>query len=160
MFIYLTRSDHINILSLQTDNGQYHTIIYVPLQSWNKSNIFGKTTFKAQFIIQPDNMQIIAKLTLVFLLGLSVCFADDNAVLREQCGGTITSDSSSLIFPGNSESIRPGETCVWTILLETTRDFRMNFRHFDSNSTDCEEGGVRIYSLSNLVSSDNIVSYE
>jgi hypothetical protein len=81
---------------------------------------------------------------------------------RTQCGGTITADAESLIFPGDGDSILPGEVCVWTLHLETTNDFRFNFQQFNSSSStgsDCEGGGMRLYSISNLVPSDRIESY-
>jgi hypothetical protein len=81
---------------------------------------------------------------------------------RTQCGGTITADAESLIFPGEGDSILPGEVCVWTLHLESTNAFRLHFQQFNSSSStgsDCEGGGMRLYSISNLVPSDRIESY-
>jgi hypothetical protein len=81
---------------------------------------------------------------------------------ESKCGGTVTADADSLIFPGEGDSILPGEVCVWTLHLETTNDFRINFQQFNSSSStgsDCQGGGMRLYSITNLVSSDRIQSY-
>jgi len=80
-------------------------------------------------------------------------------IARTICGGTVTADSNSLSYPGVlGESLIPGETCVWTIHLETTQDFRFNFTEFEVNSSNsaCEVGAVRLYSLSNLVPPDRM----
>jgi len=81
---------------------------------------------------------------------------------RNPCGGSLKADSNSLSYPGvPGESLLPGETCVWTIHLETTKDFRINFTEFDVNASNssCTNGAVRLYSLSNLVPADRIEEF-
>jgi len=81
---------------------------------------------------------------------------------RNPCGGSLKADSNSLSYPGvPGESLIPGETCVWTIHLETTKDFRINFAEFDVNvsNSSCTNGAVRLYSLSNLVPADRIEEF-
>jgi len=67
------------------------------------------------------------QLVVLFLLGLLYLGAlsqDQRQFCRAKCGGTLKADTNSLSYPGVSgESLIPGETCVWTIHLETTRDF-------------------------------------
>jgi hypothetical protein len=98
-----------------------------------------------------------------FALALLVQGSDElDSSKRTLCGGTIIADADSLIFPGEGDSILPGEVCVWTLHLESTNDFRFNFQQFDSSSStgsDCEGGGMRLYSISNLAPSDRIESY-
>jgi hypothetical protein len=80
---------------------------------------------------------------------------------RNECGGQLIADSDSVDFPGEGETILPGEVCVWTVHLNSTRDFRLNFKRFNiaASNSRCTEAGVRIYSISNLVPSDRIESY-
>jgi len=81
---------------------------------------------------------------------------------RTECDGRLKADSNSLSYPGVAgESLIPGETCVWTIHLETTRDFRINFTEFSVNASDssCADGAVRLYSLSNLVPAGKLEKY-
>jgi len=112
--------------------------------------------------------QLIPQLILVIILAyqLITCTAIESSSLgqatnkRSQCGGTITADSNSLAFPGPGESLLPGEACVWTIHLETSRDFRFNFSQFNVTSENgCRDAGIRLYALSNLVPPDRIESY-
>jgi hypothetical protein len=105
-------------------------------------------------------LQVVLLTTLAFLVDGSADELDSSK--RTQCGGTVTSDADSLIFPGEGDSILPGEVCVWTLHLETTNGFRFNLKQLNSsNSTgsDCEGGGMRLYSISNLVPFDRIESY-
>jgi len=71
-------------------------------------------------------------------------------------------DSSSISYPGVlGESLIPGETCVWIIHLKTTRNFRIQFTDFDVSASNSSyvDGGVRLYSPSNLVSPGKIEEY-
>jgi len=79
---------------------------------------------------------------------------------RLNCGGSFTADSSSLILSGG-DSLLPGESCIWTIHLETTRSFRFTLTNYTDDSTDldCSDAGIRIYSLTNLVPGDKLQSY-
>jgi len=102
----------------------------------------------------------------IFCFALGVTSTEDISNVpntkRTQCGGTIKADSNFLAYPGVAgESLIPGETCVWTIHLETTRDFKINFTEFDVNDSgpSCANGAVRLYSLSNLVPPDSIEEY-
>lgn len=69
-----------------------------------------------------------------------------------QCGGDISSDADSLSYPPPGEPLIPGETCVWTIHLETRTNFRFAISNLSlaSNFTDCRDGALRFYSLTNL----------
>jgi len=81
---------------------------------------------------------------------------------RNPCGGSLKADYSSLSYPGVAgESLLPGETCVWTIHLETTKDFRINFTEFDVNASNstCSDRAVRLYSLSNLLPAKRIEEF-
>jgi len=81
---------------------------------------------------------------------------------RNPCGGSLKADSESLSYPGvPGLSLIQGETCVWTIHLESTRDFRINFTEFDVNASNysCTDGAIRLYSLSNYVPADRIEEY-
>jgi hypothetical protein len=103
-------------------------------------------------------LQVVLTLALAILVEGS----DELESKRSQCGGSVTADADSLIFPGKGDSILPGEVCVWTLHLESTNDFRFNFQQFNSSSStgsDCEGGGMRLYSISNLEPSDRIESY-
>jgi len=74
---------------------------------------------------------------------------------REQCGQSIISDSGLLEYPGplNGDNLYRGEVCVWTLHLNLTQNFSINFQKFDLRSTspnfDCSDIGIRIYSLQN-----------
>jgi hypothetical protein len=118
---------------------------------------------KATKMISQRTITILLQVVLLTTLALLVeGSADELDSKRTQCGGTVTADADSLIFPGEGDSILPGEVCVWTLHLETTNDFRFNFQQFNSSSStgsDCEGGGMRLYSISNLVPSDRIESY-
>jgi hypothetical protein len=105
-------------------------------------------------------LQVVLLTTLAFLVDGSAHELESSK--RTQCGGTVTADAESLIFPGEEDSILPGQVCVWTLNLQTTNGFWFNFQQFNSsNSTgsDCEGGGMRLYSISNLVPFDRIESY-
>jgi len=80
---------------------------------------------------------------------------------REECGGSFITDSDTIQFPGEEEALIAGEVCVWTVHLNTTQGFRINFDLFDiqSNRADCSDGGVKIYSLTNLAPPDRIEGY-
>jgi len=96
------------------------------------------------------------------LLPLGGLSQDQKHVRRAECGGTLKADANSLSYPGVAgESLIPGETCVWTVHLETTRDFRINFTQFDVNASNsfCVNGAVRLSSLSNLVPADRIEEF-
>jgi len=102
---------------------------------------------------------ILFQLALLFLGALS---QDQKQVRRSECGGTLKADTNSLAYPGvEGESLIPGEICVWTIHLDTTRDFRFNFTQFDVNASNssCVNGALRLYSLSNLVPADKIEEF-
>lgn len=75
------------------------------------------------------------------------------------CGGTIESDFDTVSYSG--VSLTPGETCVWVIHLQTRMGFGFNFTEFDVRSqyTDCRDGGVRIYALTNLAPPNEAQSY-
>jgi len=96
------------------------------------------------------------------LLSSGALSQDETQVRRSECGGTLKADTNSLSYPGVAgESLIPGEICVWTIHLETTRDFRLNFTQFDVNASNssCVNGALRLYSLSNLVPADKIEEF-
>jgi hypothetical protein len=116
---------------------------------------------KTEMISQKSFTFLQVVLTLALALQVEGSDESDTSK-RTQCGGTLTADADSLIFPGEGDSILPGEVCVWTLHLESTNDFRFNFQQFNSSSStgsDCEGGGMRLYSISNLVPSDRIESY-
>jgi len=99
----------------------------------------------------------------ITLLGVFSYKTVSSELRKTDCGGTLNkADSNSLSYPGlPGISLTPGETCVWTIHLETTREFRINFTDFDviASNSSCLDGAVRLYSLSNLVPSDKIDEY-
>jgi len=99
---------------------------------------------------------------LFFVGALSQDKKEERELRRTECGGTLKADTNFLSYPGVAgESLIPGETCVWTIHLETTRDFRINFTQFDINASNssCTNGALRLYSLSNLVPADRIEEF-
>lgn len=75
------------------------------------------------------------------------------------CGGTIESDSDAVSYSGTS--LQPGEICVWVIHLSSRMGFGFNFSAFDVQSqyTDCRDGGVRIYALTNLAPPNEAQNY-
>jgi hypothetical protein len=104
-------------------------------------------------------LQVVATLALALLVQGSDELDSSKWTL---CGGTIIADADSLIFPGEGDSILAGAVCFWTLHLESTNDFQFSFQQLNSNSStgsDCEGGGMRLYSISNLVQSDRIESY-
>jgi len=104
------------------------------------------------------HLLVLFHLALLFVGALS----QEQRIRRSECGGTLKADTNSLSYPGVAgESLIPGETCVWTIHLETTRDFRINFTQFDVNGSNssCVNGAVRLYSLSNLVPADRFEGF-
>ncbi|CAL8097831.1 unnamed protein product [Orchesella dallaii] len=81
-----------------------------------------------------------------------------------RCGATIEADSGTLIVPSSGQTIAPGSLCVFTIHLQTTATFRLNISSLNISGSqqedlDCSAASVRIYSLTNLVPSDNIEGY-
>ena len=74
------------------------------------------------------------------------------------CGGAIESDADSVSYSG---ALLPGEVCVWTIHLTSQFGFGFNFTQLDvhSQSSDCSDGGIRIYALTNLVAPHETQSY-
>jgi len=84
----------------------------------------------------------------------------NDELFQNQCGGPLEADSDSLTYPRQGQSIQPGEMCVWTIHLQTTKAFAFNFTNLNVNSSsECADGSVRIYSLTNLVATENLESY-
>jgi hypothetical protein len=116
-------------------------------------------------MISQRIITLLLQAVLLLLTTLALLVEGSNkldSTKRTQCGGTITADAESLIFPGDGDSILPGQVCVWTLHLESTNAFRFNFQQFNSSSStgsDCDGGGMRLYSISNLVPSDRIESY-
>jgi len=92
------------------------------------------------------------------ILLLLVAFAASSCAIeispkREECGGTFTSDYEVFSYPAGSESLYPGEVCVWTVHLSTEMDIGFTFSKFDFHSIspnfDCSDSGIRIYPLAN-----------
>ncbi|CAL8083971.1 unnamed protein product [Orchesella dallaii] len=80
-----------------------------------------------------------------------------------RCGATIEADAGTLIVPNVGQSIEPGSICIFTIHLQSTNNFRLNISNLDvsgdGRDEDCSDAAVRIYSLTNLVPSDNGENY-
>lgn len=107
------------------------------------------------------NHAMIRLLFLLFLtLTLSQGYSPTNKFVG--CGGTIESNSGSLTYPETGLTPSPGEVCVWTIHLEDLQDFRITLSNLNissGNNSFCSEAGLRLYSLTNLVSSPEPESY-
>jgi len=99
-------------------------------------------------------------MSLNILLLLAAFVASNSATeispKRAECGGTFTSDNETIAYPDGtySETLYPGEVCVWTIHLSTEMDIGFIFSKFDfhsiSSNFDCSDSGIRIYPLTNL----------
>jgi len=110
-------------------------------------------------------IKILFEISILFLLlhfGTTTTVAgSDVSPKRTECGGSIASDYDVIVYPesGSGESLTRGETCVWTLHLNSTKDFNFNFQKFDLRSTspnfDCSDIGLRIYSLENSKDSIN-----
>jgi hypothetical protein len=103
-----------------------------------------------------SNPQYFLLLSIVAITVVASSSADSNK--KSTCGGDHFGDEGSFTFAGGSP---PGTVCVWTIHLESTRDFRLSFENIGliDGGYDCADGGVRIYSLSNLLDADKIEAY-
>ncbi|CAL8083977.1 unnamed protein product [Orchesella dallaii] len=80
-----------------------------------------------------------------------------------RCGATIEADAGTLVVPNVGQNIEPGSICIFTIHLQSTNNFRLNISNLDvsgdERDEDCSDAAVRIYSLTNLVPSDNGENY-
>jgi len=102
--------------------------------------------------MEPPNYFVNLCVFIVIVLGSTLATREIQPK-RLECGGAITSDDGVVEYPGLQETLIEGETCIWTIHLNSTKDFVLNFTKFDvrsnSPSFDCSDGGMRIYSLAN-----------